>query len=190
MSPAKLNGSSVSKTLIETKRCPRCGETKKSDEWPKHANRADGLGSNCSSCMAQYSKERRQRPEVKDAQRIKDASRYAKMSKEERSNYIRQGTERRRSTAYNLSSKYGMSSDDYDTLLHSQGGGCAICGKPPSTRRLAVDHDHLCCPGIKTCGNCVRGLLCVTCNVWLGFFENPEWRARAEEYLEKEASNA
>jgi len=50
-----------------------------------------------------------------------------------------------------------MTVDEYDVILSSQGGMCALCGITPSaTRRLAVDHDH-------TTGR-VRGLLCSSCN--------------------------
>lgn len=47
---------------------------------------------------------------------------------------------------------YGITGDDYDRLLALQGGGCAVCGARPRSKRHAVDHDH------KT--GAVRGLLC------------------------------
>lgn len=50
----------------------------------------------------------------------------------------------------------GVSDEDYARMLAAQGGGCAICGAPPKTRRLHVDHDH------RT--GAVRGLLCYRCN--------------------------
>jgi len=59
---------------------------------------------------------------------------------------------------------YNITVADYETLLASQGGVCAICGTKPRNKRLAVDHDHHCCPGGRSCGKCIRGLLCVTCN--------------------------
>jgi hypothetical protein len=52
---------------------------------------------------------------------------------------------------------YGLTVDEYDLLLNSQGAVCAICGKPCSSgRRLAVDHDHV--------TGMTRGLLCHLCN--------------------------
>lgn len=46
----------------------------------------------------------------------------------------------------------GVTDAEYAAMLERQGGGCAICGATPKTRRLHVDHDH------RT-GD-VRGLLC------------------------------
>lgn len=34
-----------------------------------------------------------------------------------------------------------------------------------------VDHDHACCPGTRSCGLCVRGILCPTCNTRSGVVE-------------------
>lgn len=65
-------------------------------------------------------------------------------------------------------------------------GGCAICGieNPPS--QWHVDHDHSCCTGWKTCGECVRGVLCNNCNLGIGMLgDSPEVLDRASEYLKK-----
>jgi hypothetical protein len=82
--------------------------------------------------------------------------------------------------------KYGITYDDYDVLLEKQGGGCGICGsKTPGGRgRFHIDHDHSCCPTEKTCGKCVRGLLCNHCNTKLYVIENG-WAKKAIEYLER-----
>ena len=41
-----------------------------------------------------------------------------------------------------LLKKYGVGLAWYVSQLEKQGGGCAITGKPPGTKRLHVDHDH------------------------------------------------
>lgn len=81
--------------------------------------------------------------------------------------------------------KVGTTAQRYDELIAQQGGGCAICAQPcRSGRSLAVDHDHACCPGRTSCGECVRGLLCSDCNNGLGRFRDDlELLARAMDYL-------
>lgn len=66
--------------------------------------------------------------------------------------------------------KYRLRYDKYEAMLAAQGGRCAICctDDPGMGRRWAIDHDHACCPTEKSCGRCVRGLLCHQCNRLLG----------------------
>lgn len=72
-----------------------------------------------------------------------------------------------------------MTVQDYQEMLASQGGCCAICKRPEdkihhasgTVQRLAVDHDHTCCPTLPACGSCNRGLLCAWCNTLLGKIE-------------------
>ena len=68
---------------------------------------------------------------------------------------------------------YNITPEDYNRLLTEQHGVCAICIRPPKEGTfLKVDHDHQCCPGEKSCGKCIRGLLCSNCNAGLGFFKD------------------
>lgn len=74
---------------------------------------------------------------------------------------------------------YGITLAQYETMLAAQGGGCAICrGTGKSGRALYVDHDHACCPGERTCGQCVRSLLCGECNLGIGYFNDDVERMR------------
>lgn len=41
-----------------------------------------------------------------------------------------------------LRNAYGISLQDYSDLLKRNDGLCWICGKPPVTRGLSVEHDH------------------------------------------------
>ncbi|MFE7797001.1 endonuclease VII domain-containing protein [Nocardia sp. NPDC057440] len=60
---------------------------------------------------------------------------------------------------------YGISGDDYRAILEAQGGKCFICSRATgATKSLSVDHDHKCCPERKSCGNCVRAIICGACN--------------------------
>lgn len=78
---------------------------------------------------------------------------------------------------YWLRFKFNITLDQYQEMLEAQGGVCAICKQPESVqkdgsvRALAVDHDHSCCPGDRSCGRCVRALLCNLCNHAVGIIE-------------------
>jgi hypothetical protein len=74
----------------------------------------------------------------------------------------------------------------YDALLSKQGGVCAICKQICKTgKRLAVDHDHLCCPSRRSCGKCIRGLICGNCNKGIGNLQDsPAVLRAAADYIE------
>lgn len=71
-----------------------------------------------------------------------------------------------------LISRYNLTLDEYNKLLEKQNGCCFICGRPKLRRNLGVDHDHSCCSGKKSCGKCIRGLLCDICNGFLGVIKD------------------
>jgi hypothetical protein len=76
-----------------------------------------------------------------------------------------------------LKQKYGLTVEDYERMLEAQGGGCAICGRPPRDDiSLHVDHDH------ET--GLIRGLLCFPGNNAIGLMkDDPERLVRAAEYI-------
>lgn len=84
---------------------------------------------------------------------------------------------------------YSISEDEYDQILEFQGGVCFICGpitgRNGTSKNLSVDHDHACCNGPKSCGRCVRAVLCSDCNRYvLGHLrDNIEALQRAIEVL-------
>jgi hypothetical protein len=109
--------------------------------------RFDGLGSNNVDRNERYARDADYRARVQARQRA-----YNQAHKHEIS-VRRQGG--------HLKRRYGISREDYAALLASQGGVCAICGKPPE-KTLCVDHCH-------ATGK-VRGLLCRQCNWGLGCY--------------------
>jgi len=51
---------------------------------------------------------------------------------------------------------------------------CDLCQREMTftfARKYGIDHDHGCCDGATSCGQCVRGLLCHACNIGLGATE-------------------
>ena len=78
--------------------------------------------------------------------------------------------------------KYGITEDDYQALLVSALGGCWVCGRLPTKRRLHVEHDH------KT--GRIRGLVCWKCNVLLKqASDSPAILRYAAEYLESDEAS-
>lgn len=75
--------------------------------------------------------------------------------------------------------RYGIGATDYAVLLERQDGRCALCGtEDPGRNRkyFCVDHDH------ET--HLVRGLLCVNCNLGIGYLgDNVAGIERALRYL-------
>lgn len=103
--------------------------------------------------------------------------------------------------------KYGTTTERYLGTLIEQRGLCAICNHLShhhgTLQRLQVDHDHKCCDlKTKSCGKCLRGLLCAECNMLLSYLERTlrealvipfpqligtkeSWTAKALRYLAK-----
>jgi hypothetical protein len=89
---------------------------------------------------------------------------------------------------------YGITREIYDQMLSDQGGSCALCQSTSNRGRgsffFSVDHDHSCCPGEVTCGQCVRALLCSMCNQGLGHFnDDPDLLLAAATYLISHSNN-
>ena len=87
---------------------------------------------------------------------------------------------KRRDRMYNLKKKYGITPEQFDAMLAAQGGVCAVCKGTHGEhgRPLFMDHKH----GTKQ----TRGILCVRCNLLVGFIEKNEATILAcEEYLRK-----
>ena len=88
--------------------------------------------------------------------------------------------------AAGLKHRYSLDLERFDALLAAQGGACGVCGttKPGGKGAWNVDHDHTCCAGNRSCGACVRGLLCHHCNTGLGMFrDSPDTLTSAIAYL-------
>ena len=93
----------------------------------------------------------------------------------------------------NIFSKYGITEHEYNDMLSTQNGCCAICGSDSSKtkkrksgqgaepRAFSIDHCH------KT--GKIRALLCGWCNTLIGLCEeNPSVLRAAIEYLNKHGS--
>lgn len=78
--------------------------------------------------------------------------------------------------AYRRKTLYKLTSEAYEAMVKKQGGRCAICDD--DRERLVIDHCHK--------SGVVRGLLCRTCNLALGYLKDNFVAARkAASYLEQ-----
>jgi hypothetical protein len=107
---------------------------------------ADGRKAYCKPCTAERGREFKDR----NPERVREYGRISRLRK-----------------------KFGLTLDDFDAMLTSQGGRCAICPvtEPGGVGTWAVDHCH------KT--GRVRGILCNRCNRGIGRFGDDPARLRA-----------
>jgi len=68
---------------------------------------------------------------------------------------------------------HGISLGSYLKRLIEQNFRCKLCKVEviAGKRILDIDHDHKCCPTSFSCGKCIRGLLCSSCNLSVGHIE-------------------
>ena len=147
---------------VSTKQCKSCGELKPIDKfYLVHDKRLRYVKphNTCKQCQV----ERSRKWALNNLERHKQAVRNARFKQ-----------------------NFGISLDDYNLMIEAQDGRCAICGNPENTidkrtgntRNLSVDHDHS--TGL------VRGLICRTCNVGIGFFkDNPSLLRACADYIER-----
>lgn len=140
--------------------CSTCKISKDSSEFYKRSLSKDGLSYVCKLCDDKRAKTYREESYNKE--------RLAKGSRKWRTDNKDHVKENK------LLYSFKMTLAQYNDLLKAQDYKCANCPKHASelTRALAVDHDRTCCPGRRSCGKCVRGLLCDSCNRGLGLLQD------------------
>lgn len=163
------SGSEVIKT------CCKCQQVKPLNEFYKNKRQRDGLSTYCRVCQLAYNQQYNLTPERIEKRRMQQRSR-------QRSETPEQGRQ------YRLKGLYGLTPEEFGDILISQGCGCAICAtKNPGKKGWHVDHNHACCPGKRSCGKCVRGILCAKCNVAIAMLgDDPELMIAAAAYVTHE----
>lgn len=77
---------------------------------------------------------------------------------------------------------YGITQSEYEARFDSQGRRCLVClcDTPRGGSGWHIHHDHRCCSGSRSCGQCIVAILCAPCNIGMGGLgDNPEWLERA-----------
>jgi hypothetical protein len=141
----------------ESKPCTKCGLTKPLADFSPNRRSWDGRQSSCKACDREGYKALARRPGGREM-----IARWEFRSK--------------------LKHRYGITAEDYERILASQGGKCALCGRTPAdvggNRRFHVDHCHS--------SNRIRGILCSRCNIALGTFgDSLEGVLKVVEYLRR-----
>jgi hypothetical protein len=150
------------------KRCRDCGEEKPLTEFYAEKACKDGLRPECKACNLARRAVWYERNRAREIARVKA---WQQRNRDRVNETQRRTRERRKPAARedHLRRKFGITQADYERMLATQGGGCAICARAPRAgSSLHVDHDH-------ESGE-VRGLLCFRCNGGLGQFAEDEDR--------------
>lgn len=102
-----------------------------------------------------YAREYGRKYRIANRERIREINRKSRKKDPERTKLWQKKSDLKRT--------FGLTIEQYDSILISQGDGCAICDRKQkdSKKRLAVDHCH------KTMK--IRGILCETCNLLIGY---------------------
>ena len=170
------------KIFSDSKECTKCKEIKLFSDFHKYTKSPDGYKHFCKSCVREYDlaeddskrimprKLQGEKIHCRKCERYLDKTDFPKLRKNGKYLTYTYCLECDNLIGHlgNLK-KYGLTKDDYVDMEKSQNGVCKICGEPEKhKKRLSVDHDHACCSGSKSCGKCIRGLLCSDCNRALG----------------------
>jgi hypothetical protein len=172
------------------KKCPRCNLTKSLDQFYVYPA---GNISWCNECINTYNRESYRKTHPRNYRRFDDIVPNGRKWCRDCQQWVliesfnkKQGASDGRTSICiscqsdrNLLRLYNLTRSDFNSLLDSQGGGCACCGTkiPGGKGAFHVDHNH-------ETGQ-VRGLLCHRCNTAIGQFEdNPKLLRLATAYLE------
>lgn len=166
--------------FCESKKCQRCSKVIEVGRFYKDKTRKDGLSAYCIRCESDRKKEARENnPELVEKHKKNNRVWYQnnKQKNKDRSDKWKEENPAKY-REWNLKRRFGISLEEYDTILYSQGCCCAICGihRDYINEHLSVDHCH-------SSGK-IRGLLCKSCNSGLGFFQDDlEIMNKALKYL-------
>ena len=120
------------------KTCIKCKQVKKTEMFAKGSKYKDGRRGTCKKCHSEYM-----------TQYYKNNPEKLKTSGKVETNWKR----------------HHISEEKYIEMFCLYEGKCHACKINFATN---IDHDHKCCNKPRSCGKCVRGLLCHQCNSALG----------------------
>jgi hypothetical protein len=129
-----------------TKICVKCGIEKEIDLFAKGKSYKDGRRGTCKRCHTDY------------------VINYYNTNPDKKAEKVRMNTYYKPNWK-----RHNITKQRYEELVALYSGKCHSCHDNVATN---IDHDHSCCPGSTSCGQCVRGLLCHQCNSALGLLKD------------------
>jgi hypothetical protein len=171
------------------KRCNKCKLDKKTCEFYKDSSKHDGLRTTCKTCVLSSRKDYVERVKAGRAgtrlkkhvknycpkcdQHLSDDNFYSDSTTRFGQSTWCKGCKKERIDKYmsdtpvyiRMAVLHQVPAERLENLIPE----CQACG---GEEGLAWDHDHNCCPGKYSCGRCVRGLLCRSCNLALGYLKD------------------
>lgn len=167
--------------------CKKCGEEKPVGEFRLYKSRGRTLRrGTCQKCENKGNDERYHAgPDYWVSWRQRNRDKINKVMKRYYGRHRQRVLDRARMSGFRDRRKrrYGLTEAQFLEICEKQGNACLVCLGP--LVRPHVDHDHTCCPGEKSCGECIRGVLCNVCNMALGLLkDSPEILRKAADYIE------
>lgn len=153
--------------------CTKCEEWKSFDGFSIDVTLKRGFCSWCRDCVAERARQRR--ATLTPQQKEEHYSKYREKNKLALRKHREENPDI--GAQYARKYRYGITQEQFLSMLEQQNYVCKVCHNPPSGngssgKSLHIDHDHSCCPGKSSCGKCIRGLVCWTCNIVLGLVKD------------------
>ena len=174
-------------------RCTGCNKMKIIEEFPNNKETPCGKDPRCKQCRHKARRERM--GAVKENPRCQTDEERVVREKAAALRYREKYPERLQQTyrSSKLKGRFNLSMDQYAWLQSTQNSLCFLCNQPETrvhqsgtVNHLSIDHDHRCCSEAgKSCGKCIRHLLCTMCNTILGYVEDkPALLPRFADYVD------
>jgi hypothetical protein len=171
------------------KTCRKCLVKQDYSNFHKNKQTKDGHAVYCRPCKSLLDKEWISEKPEEIAKRKVRSKEWQKNNSQRYKESVKRWKESNREQKWSLDKKshlwthYRLTLEDFTEMHSLQKGKCLICKRG---KKLIVDHDHACCPGKISCGNCVRGLICFRCNSLLGLAQDSkEILSAAIKYIQK-----
>jgi hypothetical protein len=157
---------------MQTKTCGKCQETKTLDNFYKskpEQKLSHGVDYYCKYCRSgahlKSIRTQDKKCSIEDCNKSHYARTWCRMhyARWERNGHTDRlmGDGDKKVRDKHLRLKYLITLKEYEERTAD---GCELCGEK-SERSYHVDHDHNCCKDQKTCGKCIRGIICHKCNI-------------------------